>query len=102
MDVVHIPYNGSASIQTALLNGSVDLIIDRTPSSKTLLAGGKVRLIGMTGRSRNPAFPDVSLVKDSQSLPDYEYTYWLGIHAPVGTPDAIAKQAQRRFCRFHG
>ena len=86
-DIVHVPFTGSAPAITALLGGHVDLIFDTIPSIWPNVASGKLRALGVAGRTRAPSAPDIPAI--AETLPGFDVTSWEGILAPKGTPDAV-------------
>ena len=91
VDMVMIPYKGSAPALTALLGGEVDLGFDIPSSSLPHIQSGKLRALAVTTRTRSAVMPDVPTVAE-QALPGFEVTGWFGLLAPAGTPaDVIAR-----------
>lgn len=82
-----IPY-GSVSPYSDLMAGQVQVMFDALPAAAGSIHTGKLRLLALTGKTRQPAFPDVPTFAES-GLPDYTPTAWQGILAPAGTPKAI-------------
>jgi tripartite-type tricarboxylate transporter receptor subunit TctC len=91
VDMLHIPYKGSAPAVTDLIAGQVQLMFDNLPSSIAQVKAGKLRPIAVTTLKRSPALPDVPTIAES-GLPGYDASSWFGMHAPAGTPkDIISK-----------
>ena len=91
VDMLHVPYKGSAPAVTDLLAGQVQLMFDNLPSSIAQVKAGKLRPIAVTTLKRSPALPDVPTIAES-GLPGYDASSWFGMHAPAGTPkDIISK-----------
>jgi len=91
VDMLHIPYKGSAPAVTDLIGGQVQLMFDNLPSSIAQVKAGKLRPIAVTTLKRSPALPDVPTIAES-GLPGYDASSWFGMHAPAGTPkDIISK-----------
>jgi tripartite-type tricarboxylate transporter receptor subunit TctC len=84
VDMVHVPYRGSAPAVTALLAGDVQVMFDNLPSSIEHIKAGKLKALATTSAVRSDALPDVPIVADF--LPDYEASGWYGIGAPRNTP----------------
>jgi tripartite-type tricarboxylate transporter receptor subunit TctC len=87
IDVVHVPYRGSAPALQDLLGGRVQLMVDGYNLMRGAAEAGRVRVIATTGRRRLPALPDVPTV--GETLPGFEAEGWQGIVAPAGTPEPI-------------
>jgi tripartite-type tricarboxylate transporter receptor subunit TctC len=91
VDMLHIPYKGSAPAVTDLIAGQVQLMFDNLPSSIAQVKAGKLRPIAVTTLKRSPALPEVPTIAES-GLPGYDASSWFGMHAPAGTPkDIISK-----------
>jgi tripartite-type tricarboxylate transporter receptor subunit TctC len=92
VDMVHVPYKGSAESMNATLGGQVDLTFFAFSSALPNAKAGKLRAIAVGGRKRNPALPSVPSI--SEALPGYVATSWTAMVAPPGTPPAIAQKLQ--------
>ncbi len=91
VDIVHVPYRGSAPAVNDLIAGQVDLMFDNLPSSIGQVRGGNLRAIAVTSAKRSPALPDVPTVADS-GLPGFEASSWFAIFAPAKTPPEIVQK----------
>ena len=91
VNLIHIPYKGSAPAVSDLLGGQVMMMFDNIPSSMPHIKSGKLRAIATTGAKRDPSLPDLPTIAES-GVPGYEAGVWFGLMAPTGTPkDIIAK-----------
>ena len=91
VDILHIPYKGSAPAVTDLLGGQVMMMFDNIPSALPQIKAGKLRALATTGARRDPALPDLPTIAEA-GVPGYESGVWFGLLAPAGTPkDIIAK-----------
>ncbi len=88
IDLLHIPYKGSAPAVTDLIGGQVNVMFDNIPSSLPHIKSGKLRAIATTGAKRDPALPDLPTIAES-GVPGYEAGVWFGISVPAGTPREI-------------
>ena len=88
VNMVHVPYKGSAPAITDLIGGQVQVMFDNLPSSLQQIKAGKLRAIAVTSAQRSPALPDLPTIAES-GLPGFEATSWFGVLAPAGTPPAI-------------
>jgi tripartite-type tricarboxylate transporter receptor subunit TctC len=89
INVVHVPYKGSAGIIPALLSGEIDFTIAAVNSLLPHFKSGKLRPIAMAGSSRTAILPDVPTIAEAGPLPGYTVDVWLGVMAPAGTPRTI-------------
>jgi tripartite-type tricarboxylate transporter receptor subunit TctC len=94
IDVVHVPYKGSAPSATAIMAGEIQLGSFAGNSVLPHIKSGKLRALGTGGLKRNPVLPDVPTVAEA-GVPDYEAVNWWGIVAPAGTPPAIVERLHR-------
>jgi tripartite-type tricarboxylate transporter receptor subunit TctC len=90
VELVHVPYRGTAPALTDLLAGEVQVLFDNLPGSIGHIRSGKVRALGVTASKRVPALPGVPTIGETVS--GYEASVWYGMAAPKDTPaDAIGK-----------
>ncbi len=87
IDLVHVPYRGTAPALTDLLAGQVQVLFDNLPGSIGHIKTGKVRALGVTAPKRVDALPDVPTI--GETVPGYEAGVWYGIAVPKGTPPEI-------------
>jgi tripartite-type tricarboxylate transporter receptor subunit TctC len=91
VDIVHVPYRGSAPAVNDLVAGQVDLMFDNLPSSIGQIRGGNLRAIAVTSAKRSEALPEVPTVAES-GLPGFEASSWFAIFAPATTPPEIVQK----------
>ena len=90
IDLVHVPYKGSAPGLTAMLSGEVDITFENSLLVMPHLASGKVRALGVTGTQRSKLLPALPTI--AETLPGYNASGWYGFVAPAATPkDVVAK-----------
>jgi tripartite-type tricarboxylate transporter receptor subunit TctC len=88
VDMVHVPYKGSAPLLTDLLAGRVDATFDSFTVYEEHIKSGRVRALAVTSRTRMAALPQVPTLAEA-GLPGYEVSNWLGVLAPAGTPKEV-------------
>ena len=88
LDIVHVPFNGNAPANTAVLGGQVQALFGSMPAVLPHAKSGKVRPLAVGTSKRSPSLPDVPTVAES-GYPGYEASLWLGFIAPRGTPKPI-------------
>jgi len=90
IDVLHVPYRGSAPAVTDVATGAVTMSISSLAVALPLMDDGKIRAIAVTSKERMPQLPDVAPLREgAPSLNDYELLNWFGMFAPAGTPAPI-------------
>jgi len=94
INLVHIPYKGSAPAVTDLLAGRVQAAFLVPGNVLQYLKDGRLRVIASTGRQRFAATPDVPTMIES-GFDDFEATAWIGFLAPAGTPRPIIDRYHR-------
>lgn len=83
-----IPFQGTAPAMTALLGGQVDLLCDQTTATLPQIAGGKVKLYGVTTPQRIKSLPNAPTLQEG-GLKGFEMKVWHGVYAPKGTPAPV-------------
>jgi tripartite-type tricarboxylate transporter receptor subunit TctC len=91
IDVVYVPYNGSAQSVTDLLGGRTQFTIDGLVTLYPLIKAGKLRPLAIARAERWPALPDVPTLVES-GYPDFVLDAWTGVVAPAGTPVPIVEK----------
>ena len=91
VDIVHVPYKGSAPALTDLIGGSVAMMFDTIPSAVSHVKGGKLRALGVTGARRSPLFPEVPTVAEA-GLPGFEVVSWYGLVGPAAMPQDLVRR----------
>jgi len=87
-DLLTVPYKGTGPAMNDLLGGQVDLLCDQTTNTTSQIKGGKVKVYGVTTKTRVPSLPDVPTL-DQQGLKGFEVSIWHGLYAPKGTPKPV-------------
>jgi tripartite-type tricarboxylate transporter receptor subunit TctC len=91
IELVHVPYKGSAAVIADLMAGRVDLLFEVGNTAIGRVRAGQVRAIATTAGRRMPALPDVPTVAES-GFAGFETGAWNGYFVPAGTPpDIVAK-----------
>ena len=93
VDMLRVPYPGSAPALTALLGGQVDVSFETLLASLEHIKTGKVRALAVTTANPSDALPDIPPI--SEFLPGYEATGWSGIGAPRDAPIEIVLKLNR-------
>ncbi len=91
IDMVHVPYKGSAPAVQALLGGEVAVSFSTMPPALPNVKAGKLRALGVTGAQRSPAVPDVPTISEA-GLKGYEMVLYSGIIGPAGIPRDVVNK----------
>jgi tripartite-type tricarboxylate transporter receptor subunit TctC len=94
IDLLHVPYRGSAPAMTDLIAGQVQFTFDTNVAALPMLKAGRVKAIAVTSAQRSPTLPDVPTIAES-GYPGFEMVPWITIVAPRGLP-APAQTALRK------
>ncbi|MES2509779.1 MAG: tripartite tricarboxylate transporter substrate binding protein [Pseudomonadota bacterium] len=92
LEFVSVPYKTNAQAVVDLIGGRLDFMALDALTAAPHIASGRMRAIAVTGEKRMSGFPNVPTMQES-GLPGYSMTFWQGIYAPKGTPDAVVKRA---------
>jgi len=90
VDMLHVPYRGSAGAVTDLLGGQVDIMFDNMPSAIQHVRSNALVPVAVTPAQRSAELPDIPTIAEA-GLPGYEATSWFGLFAPAGTPAEIVE-----------
>ncbi|MEA3152598.1 MAG: hypothetical protein QOK44_187 [Betaproteobacteria bacterium] len=88
VDMLHVPYKGSAPALIDLLGGQVAIVFDQIVTSLPHVRSGKLRALAVTTLKRSSVAPEIPTVSES-ALPGYSITTWHGLIAPIATPRDI-------------
>jgi tripartite-type tricarboxylate transporter receptor subunit TctC len=88
IDVVHVPYRGTAAAMTDVIGGQIAATFANALSAKPQVDAGRVRALAVSGPRRIDALPAVPSVAEA-GVPGYEAMQWYGLAAPTGTPAAV-------------
>ncbi|MGC4003703.1 MAG: tripartite tricarboxylate transporter substrate binding protein [Pirellulales bacterium] len=85
LDLVHVPYKGSAPAVQDLIGGQTQLLIDAGTVLLPQVKGGKLKALAVTGAKRDPQLPDVATVAE-QGLAGVQSIGFQGLVGPAGVP----------------
>jgi tripartite-type tricarboxylate transporter receptor subunit TctC len=93
IDMLHVPFKGTAPAMIDLMAGNTKVTFGSTTSTMPHLRSGRVRALALGGAQRSPALPDLPTVTEA-GLP-YEASNWIGLVAPAGTPAAVVERLHK-------
>ncbi len=89
IDMLHVPYKGSAPLVLALVAGEITCTIGAVNSLLPHIRSGRLRPIAVASAARTSMLPDIPTMAEAGPLPGYEIDVWFGVLAPAGTPRSI-------------
>jgi tripartite-type tricarboxylate transporter receptor subunit TctC len=90
VDLLNVPYKGTAPALTDLLGGQIDLMFISLVTGSEQVRAGKLRAYGVTSDKRQAMFPDLPAI--GEVVPGFESTAWFGVFAPAHLPDVITEK----------
>jgi len=91
IDLVHVPYKGSAGAVQDLVGGQVDAMILPVHTSLPLLADNRIRVLAVTSAKRSPVAPELPTLSE-QGVSGFDVDLWYGLYAPAATPADIVQR----------
>ena len=89
IDIIHVPYRGSAPAYPDLMTAKVHVLFDNLPGAIEFVRGGQLRALGVTVAQRWPGLPDIPAV--AETITGFEAAPWYGISSPKGTPAEVVE-----------
>jgi tripartite-type tricarboxylate transporter receptor subunit TctC len=94
IEILHVPYKGSAPAVQDLLAGHVQIMFDNLPSVLPLIRAGELRALAVTTAERSPELPDVPTIAEA-ALPGFNTSAWFALLVPKATPATIIQDIER-------
>jgi len=91
VDLMHVPYKGTAPALNDVLGGVVPLMFSNLPGTLQFIKSGKLVALGITDSKRTPVAPEIPTLAE-QGIQGVNVTSWYGLLAPAGTPPAVVEQ----------
>jgi tripartite-type tricarboxylate transporter receptor subunit TctC len=91
IDLVHVAYKGGAPAMSDVMGGQIPMCFISTAASLPHVKAGRVRALGISGRSRSPVVPDIPTIAES-GLPGFEFYLWQAIIVPAAIPHPILQR----------
>src|SRR3989475_10608788 len=98
VEIVHVPFKGSALSVNAMLAGEVQIMLNGTPTGIPLAKSGKLRALAVAGARRSVLAPGLPTIAES-GLPGFEMSGWFGTVAPAGTPAPVIAKLNSEYLR---
>ena len=90
VELVHVPYKGTAPAMTDLLGGQVHFVFDNIPGALAQYRPGKVKGYAVTSAARSPVVPEIPSL--AEFLPGYDISSWTMLVGPAGLPGAVVER----------
>lgn len=98
VDIIHVPYKGSAPAITDLRGGQIQMFFDNAPSILPHVKSGALRALATTGAKRAKVLPDVPTMEEA-GFPGFVVAPWWGVLAPARTPAPVVARLTQAFGR---
>lgn len=98
IDAVHIPYKGTPEALTDTMTGRITYFFSPISAALPHIKEGKLVALGVSTAKRSTALPNVPTIAES-GLPGFDYSLWVGLFAPAGTPPEIVDKIARDTAR---
>ncbi len=99
IELVHIPYRGSAQNVAAIIANEVQVLLASVTAARPALAGGRARALAVIADRRSPLLPEVPTLVEA-GLPRLDVQTWIGFVAPAGTPPPIVDKLNQTLNRI--
>jgi tripartite-type tricarboxylate transporter receptor subunit TctC len=90
--MVHVPYKEAAQVYISVANGDVDWALGSIGSTLPLTKAGKLKLLAIAAKARDPEHPDIPTVAQAGGPAGYEVDTWVSLVAPAGTPPDLVRR----------
>lgn len=94
IDVIHVPYRGSAPAGAAVMAGEISYMFDNVPTVSQFVQDGRMRALAVTTKERVNAVPKIPTMAES-GFPDFNVSSWYGLIAPAKTPPEVVNTLNR-------
>jgi tripartite-type tricarboxylate transporter receptor subunit TctC len=91
---LHVPFRGAGPAIIDVVGGHTKAVNATISTLAPHIRGGKLRALGVSGKKRSAALPDVPTIEEG-GVPGYDAGNWIGIAAPAGTPAAIVAKLHK-------
>ena len=96
LNMTHVPYRGSGPAVADLIGGTGPVVMfDNMPSSISMVRGGSLKALAVTGPNREASAPEIPTVMES-GFPAFNVVTWFGLFAPANTPQAIINKLNEK------
>jgi tripartite-type tricarboxylate transporter receptor subunit TctC len=100
IDIVHVPYKGSANIIPALISGEIAFTIGGINSLLPHFRSGRLRALAVAGAKRTPLMPELPTIAEAGPLPGYAIDIWVALVGPAGLPRPVVERLNSEINRM--
>jgi tripartite-type tricarboxylate transporter receptor subunit TctC len=93
-NIVHVPYKGGGPALVDTLSGQVDMSFPTLSAVLPHVKAGKLKALAVTSGARSKLLPEVPTMQEA-GVKNFEFTQWLAILAPAGTPQPVVAQVNK-------
>lgn len=86
IEMIHVPYGGTAQAVNDFLAGTVQMQLQAISQGRPHYETGKLRPLAVLSLEGNPRYPDMPVLAEELDLPGFHFSIWMGIFAPAATP----------------
>ena len=83
IDIVHVPYKGTALVYPDMFSGQIAILFDVPPVALPFIKAGRIKALGVSGKKRIAVLPDVPTIAEA-GVPGYDADLWFGLWGPAG------------------
>ena len=94
VDMLHVPYKGSAPAIMDTIGGTTQLMLPSLFTAYPQVKGGKLRALGLVGDKRSAVMPDVPTLAE-QGIKNVSMSQWYGLFAPAKTPKVVVDRLNK-------
>lgn len=98
IDIVHVPYKGTALVYPDMFSGQIAILFDVPPAALQFIKQGRIKALGVSGKSRVAVLPDVPTIAEA-GIPGYDADLWFGLWAPPKVPADRVKRIHEELVR---
>jgi tripartite-type tricarboxylate transporter receptor subunit TctC len=85
INIVHVPYKGTALVYPDMFSGTIQILFDVPPVALPFIKQGRIRALGVSGKKRVNVLPNVPTIIEA-GIPGYDADLWFGLFAPTKVP----------------
>ena len=99
VDILHVPYKGSAPALVDLMGGQIQIMFDTVASCLPHIKSGRIKALAVATAKRSSALPEVPTLAEA-GLEGFDIASWFGLMAPAGTPGDIVTRLQAEIAKM--